>query len=319
MSDLHVVLGSAGAVGSLLVAELARAGRPVRAVQRRPAVGAAEPSGVELRVADVGDPAGAAEAVAGAAVVYVCVQPAYTRWTTEFVPLVRTIADAATRAGARLVMLDNLYGYGPVTGPMTEDLPLVATTRKGRARAAIATDLLARHARGDLAVTLGRASDFVGPTGVSIPNLLLLDRAATGRRGRWVGRLDQPHSVSHTVDVARSLAVLGGDERAYGRAWHLPVAPALTGGELVTLTHRLAGVAAGPGLVTPLQHRLAGLFVPDIREGNELMYEFTAPFVVDDADFRRTFGGSATPLEDAVATSLDARRHATHPHALQGA
>jgi hypothetical protein len=45
-------------------------------------------------------------------------------------------------------------------------------------------------------------------------------------------------------------------------------------------------------------NRLAGLFAPDIREGNELMYEFTEPFVVDDSAFRRAF-------PDASSTSLD--------------
>lgn len=305
MSELHVVLGAAGAVGSLLVAELRTGGSPVRAVHRRPLP---DPPGVERLVADVADPDGAAAAVAGATVVYVCVQPAYTRWVPEFPPLVRTIADAAARAGARLVMLDNLYGYGPVDGPMTEELPLVATTRKGRVRAAIAEDLLARHARGDLAVTLGRASDFVGPTGTSLPNLLALAPAAAGKRGRWLGRLDQPHSVSYTVDVAQHLAVLGREDRAYGRAWHLPVAPAVTGAEFVGLVHRSAGVDARPGLVTPLLNRLAGLVAPAVREGNELMYEFTAPFVVDDSAFRTTFGGTTTPLEQAVAASLEARR-----------
>lgn len=316
MSDLHVVLGAAGAVGSLLVTELRSTGTPVRAVHRRPL---AEQPGVENVLADVADPAGAAAAVAGAAVVYVCVQPAYTRWLPEFPPLVHTIADAATRAGARLVMLDNLYGYGPIDAPMTEDRPLVASTRKGRVRAAIAEDLLSRHVRGDLAVTLGRASDYVGPAGASIPNLLTLAPAATGKRGRWLGRLDQPHSLSYTADVARHLAVLGLDDRAYGRAWHLPVAPALTGAEFVTLTHRLAGVDARPGLVTPLMNRLLGLIVPDVREGNELMYEFTRPFVVDDAAFRQTFGGQATPLEDAVAASLDARRTSSTISTSKGA
>ena len=30
-----------------------------------------------------------------------------------------------------LATVSNLYGYGPVTGPMTEELPLAATGRKG--------------------------------------------------------------------------------------------------------------------------------------------------------------------------------------------
>jgi nucleoside-diphosphate-sugar epimerase len=192
---------------------------------------------------------------------------------------------------------------------MTEATPQAATTRKGRVRAAIAQDLLARHERGDLAVTVGRASDFVGPRGQSLPNVLALEPAARGKRGRWLGHLDRPHSLSHTPDVARFLAVLGTDDEAFGRVWHLPVSGSPTGREFVALVHRVAGVDAAPGLVTPLMNRLAGLFAADAREGDELMYEFTQPFVVDDSAFRAAFPHALpTSLEDAVETSLRARR-----------
>ncbi len=314
--EVHAVLGAAGTVGGELVLALNAIGVPVRAVQRR--AGPAPAPGVEHVVADVGTPNGAAAAVAGAAAVYVCVQPPYHRWPQQFPALVAAIADAAGRVGARLVLLDNLYGYGPVTGAMTEVTPLEATSRKGRTRAAIAQDLLARHARGEVSVVLGRASDFVGARGVSAPNKLVLEPVAAGRKARWLGRLDQPHAVSYVPDVARALAALGTAVAApgtaqdvTGRAWHLPISGTPTGGEFATLAHRLGGVHDEPGLVTPLMNRMAGVFSPTIREGNEMMYEFTAPFLVDDTAFRRAFPAvSSTPLEAAVAAALAARHRA---------
>jgi nucleoside-diphosphate-sugar epimerase len=306
MNDVHVVLGAAGATGEPLVARLVALGLPVRAVHRR---ALPERPGVENVVADVSTPQGARRALEGAATAYVVVQPAYTRWVQEFPGLVSVIADAAVRAGARLVFLDNLYGYGHVAGPIHEALPQTATTRKGKVRAAIAADLLARHARGDLAVAIGRASDYIGPRGASLPNNLTLQPVAGGRRGRWLGRLDVPHSLSYTADVAAHLAVLGTRDDAVGRAWHLPVLGSPTGREFVGLAHRVGGVDGAPRLVTPFMNRLAGLVVPVIREGDELMYEFTEPFVVDDSAFRAAFPGEAvTDLETAVAASLDGLR-----------
>jgi nucleoside-diphosphate-sugar epimerase len=309
MGPLHCVLGAAGAVGQELVPALLRRGVPVRAVHRRDLP---ERDGVQNVVADVATPEGAAHALEGVRTAYVCAQPPYTRWAQEFPALLATVADAATRAGARLVLLDNLYGYGPVDGPMTEQTPQAATSRKGRVRAAMAQDLLRRHAAGNLQVAIGRASDYVGPRGKSLPNVLTLEPVARGKRGRWVGRLDRPHSVNVTGDIARGLAVLGTREEALGRAWHLPVSGSPTGGSFVELAHRVGGVSAGPGLVTPLLNRLAGLFVPDVREGNELMYEFTEPFVVDDSAFRAAFpdepAATPTPLEAAVADAVEARR-----------
>ena len=169
---------------SCLVLLLVDQGLPVRAVHR----GALpDRPGVENVVADVSTPEGARRAIEGAEVAYAVVQPAYTRWVQEFPGLMSVIADAAARAGARVVFLDNLYGYGPVSGPIHEGLPQSATTRKGAVRAAVAADLLARHQRGNLAVTIGRASDYIGPRGTSLPNALVLDPVAKRRKGRSVG------------------------------------------------------------------------------------------------------------------------------------
>ena len=302
MSSFHTVLGAAGTIGQELVHALVDAGVPVRAVTRRAQAPRAE---VESVAADVATAGGARQAIEGSHTVYVCVQPAYTRWVQEFPPLVATIADAAAASGARLVMLDNLYGYGHATGSLTEQTPQDATSRKGRARAEIARDLLARSSRGELAVSIARASDFIGPRGLSLPNVLALQPIAAGKKGRWVGRLDQPHSVSLSTDVARFLSVLGTSDGAFGRAWHLPVSGSPTGREFLELAHRLGGVDARPGLVTPLMNRMAGLFNADVREGNGLMDHWTKPFVVADSAFRAAFPGhTATPLADAITASL---------------
>ena len=41
----------------------------------------------------------------------------YHRWAEEFPPLQRAVLGAARAAGAELVVLENLYMYGPTTGP----------------------------------------------------------------------------------------------------------------------------------------------------------------------------------------------------------
>jgi uncharacterized protein YbjT (DUF2867 family) len=64
------------------VRELATRGFPVRAVTRS---GTTEvPAGVERVAADVATPEGAERACAGAAVVYHCAQPDYTKWAKLF-------------------------------------------------------------------------------------------------------------------------------------------------------------------------------------------------------------------------------------------
>ncbi|MGI9538837.1 MAG: NAD(P)H-binding protein, partial [Miltoncostaeaceae bacterium] len=125
MSDLHVVLG-AGPVGQALVESLRADDLPVRVATRS----GTRVADAEVLRADISDPAGATRACAGAAVVYACVGLDYTGWPERWPPMMAGMLAGATVAGARLVFMDNLYMYGPVEGPMREEMPLTAYSRK---------------------------------------------------------------------------------------------------------------------------------------------------------------------------------------------
>ncbi len=47
-----------------------------------------------------------------------------------------------------------------------------------------------------------------------------------------------------------------------------------------------------------------GLFNGNVRELKEMLYEFEEPFVVDDSRFKATFGDIATPLPEAIDTTV---------------
>src|SRR5579864_2897803 len=153
---LHVVFGATGAIGSAVVTELLHAGRTVRAVSR----GGQAPDGAQGVAADASDRAQAARAAAGAAVIYHCASPPYTQWPKLFPALTGSILGAAESSGANLVFADNLYAYGPVDGPLREDMPAVASGRKGRTRVEMAAKLLSAHRDGQARVAIGRASDY---------------------------------------------------------------------------------------------------------------------------------------------------------------
>ena len=91
------------------------------------------------------------------------------------------IIEGAAAAGARLVFGDNLYAYGPVDGPLTEDLPYQAKGPNGLVRAQIAETLLGAHATGRIRATIGRASDFFGP---HAHQSTVGDRPCSGTQGR---------------------------------------------------------------------------------------------------------------------------------------
>jgi nucleoside-diphosphate-sugar epimerase len=313
--QLHVVLGATGGAGGALVRELAGGGHRVRAVSRKPT--ADLPEGVEQLAADAANPVQARTACEAATVVYHCVQPPYERWAAEFPSLTQSIADAAAAAGARLVYADNLYAYGPVDGPITEDLPAQPTTSKGRIRALMAERLLAAHRSGTLRVAIARSSDYYGPGGAnSVVGDILFGAAAAGKRARWLGRMDVSHSLNYLPDVARALIILGARPEAPGEVWHLPAAEPVTGRGFVEL---IAAALGGPVKVTAtsrLALRLAGLFDPRARESAEMLYQWERPFVLDASKFQRAFGPfEPTPHHQAVATTVAwFRERAGRPH-----
>ena len=314
-NDLHVVLGASGGAGNAIARALHDQGIPVRAVNRS---GVADlPEGITVVAADVTTPSGAAAAVEGAAVVYMAAQPPYHRWPQEFPSMLDTVIDAVANEGAKLVMVDNLYGYGPGAGAMAEDTPERATDTKGTVRRAMTETLLDAHRSGRVRVTIGRASDYFGPraenSGITA---LAIEPVADGKTIRWTGSLDAPHSAAYLPDIARAYVVLGTDDRADGAVWILPHAAPVTGREFLDLVNGALPQPLKTGLISTTMLRVASPFHRISKETLGILYQWTDPFVVDDSRFRETFGPfEVTPLDEAVRTSVDWYRTEAGAHA----
>jgi len=306
--DVHTIIG-AGQIGLPLARLLADAGYRVRLV-RRSAPGPEIP-GVTWLQGDITDPAFATRACQGATVVYNCANPPdYHRWDGVIQPLFGAIQAAATAAGARLVVLDNLYAYGPTGGvPLTEQTPERPTSVKGKLRKALTDELRAAHARGELSVSIGRASDYFGPrTPASVYGDRLLDALQAGRAVELFGPPELPRAWSYTHDVATGLAVLGTHPESAGRVWHLPVAASGSTQELLDAFAAELGVPLKTRRVPRWALRGVGMFVPALGAMVEMLYQWEEPFVVDDSAFCEAFGVSPTPLHQAVAETVAAWR-----------
>ncbi len=219
-------------------------------------------------------------------------------------------------AQALLVSLENLYGYGPTGGEaMTEDLPLAATTVKGRTRAAMSRELQDAADAGRVRIAIGRASDFFG-AGVTDSTLgeRVFANAVAGKRADFIGNPDLPHTYSYVPDIAAGLATLGTDERAVGGVWHLPGPETVTTREILELVASDIGHPVGVRSVPKLMLRALGIFTPILRELPELAYEFDQPFVLDTTKYQATFGTDTTPLATAIRATLSWYQTRNGPH-----
>lgn len=305
-----VVFGCNGPVGAELTCQLAALGATVRGVCRS---GRAEaPEGVGVFAGDASDASQVARLVAGAATAYCCIGVDYARYEL-WPPIVEGLLEGCARAGVPLVFADNLYCYGPVDGPLREDLPLTTFGRKPALRARIAERLLAAHAAGRTKVAIGRASDFYGPRVlVSALGERVFPAALAGKAAQVLGDPSRPHAYTYVPDFARALITLAEHDDAFGQAWHVPNAPVQPTRDVVEAVFRLAGTRPR---VSALPAWLVGLlrpFVPVMGELAELMFQWQRPYLVDHSKYARRFGDHATPLEQGLAATLDwYRRRAT--------
>lgn len=301
MTDVasHLVVG-AGPLGSAVARALLAAGHEVAVVSRS----TPPPTGVTWLRADATRDVGYAT---GAHVIYQCAQPPYHRWHQEFEPLQRAILAEAQRAGASLVIADNLYGYGTGGGAViTEATPIAPCSRKGELRVRMAAEALEAHRRGAVRVALTRPSTYIGGGYAPFERTVLRPLLA-GRTARFLGDVDQPHSFSFVPDAGRAMAVIGTSEHGWGRAWITPVLPTMTARELATSIWHASGregaaPVSGMGRATVAA---LGIAIPALRASFEMLYEFTAPHVVDASDAERAFGIRPTPL-DTVHRALAA-------------
>ena len=302
-SDLHVVIGASGQLGMAMVAALVARGLRVRAVGRSRAL--VVPAGVEVATGDIGDPDDAARLCRGAGVVYGCFGAPHVEWRRSFPRMTRGLLAGAASASARLVFADNLYAYGPQTGPLVETMPATDFGDKPRLRAELAALLLDAHRSGLARVVIGRASDFYGP---GVTNAMLgasvVRAAAAGERVFLPGDLDAPHTFTFLPDLADALAELGLADDTDGQVWHVPSAPAVSLREVIARIAELAGTRVRLVGLPRVGVRVAAWFDPAVRELLELGFQWDRPYLVSHDKFAARFGARPTPLDAGLRATV---------------
>jgi nucleoside-diphosphate-sugar epimerase len=302
----HVIVG-AGPVGSATATLLAERDEKVVLVTRS-GKGPDDPRITKV-AADAASADRLVELATGAAVLYNCANPQYHQWFTDWPPLAASLLTTAERTGAVLAVAAPLYGYGPVSGPMTESTPLAATHPKLRLRADMWRDALALHEAGRIRTTEVRGSDYIEANGL----LSFLGKPLlAGERAYSPSPLHVPHSYTSIHDVARTLVTAANDERAYGRAWLVPSVEPLT---VAQLTRRFAEVNGAPrAKVSAIPYPVlwaTGLFQPFVKELRTTRYQFTKPFVVDASLTEKTFGLRPRPLDESLRAAAELVRAGT--------
>jgi nucleoside-diphosphate-sugar epimerase len=297
-------------VGTAVIEILVAQGKPVRVVTRSGARKHLPPQ-VEMLRGDATDPANTRQVCQGATHVYSCTNPVdYHRWPEQFPPLQRGVLEGAAANHAKLIVMENLYMYGPHGGvPMTEDMPLNGRGSRSTTRVQMTEELFAAHRSGKVRVASVRASDLFGPhVTASLVGERLFGPLLAGKSAQVFANPNLPHSVSYIRDVGQALVTVGAHDAALGRAWHAPNAPTTTLREFARIIGEEAQVmpklSALPQSVTRAMLPLLGLTIPTLRGLSENLYIGYEPYIVDHSAYAAAFGDHATPLREALRATV---------------
>jgi nucleoside-diphosphate-sugar epimerase len=307
-----LVLGANGRFGRAAVDAFAAAGwRVLAQVRRAPAAplpAAARPLRLPLH-----DLPALAAAAAGSQVVVQALNPLYTRWGQEALPMARQGMDLAQRLDATFMLPGNVYNFGStMPALLAPDAPQRPDTSKGRIRVQMEAEMQQRATQGLRSVVL-RAGDFYGcGPGAWMDKVVLASLAR--RKLVYPGPLDVPHAWAYVPDLAKAfVAVAGRDDLPAFSALHF-AGHTLTGAQLLAATERaaagLGGVPAAGwrhGRLPWALLRAGGWVMPMWRALAEMEYLWRVPHALDGRALQARVGDlPSTPIDTALREVLQA-------------
>ena len=113
-----------------------------------------------------------------------------------------------------------------------------------------------------------------------------------------------PHTQTYIPDIGKGLVILGERDEALGQAWHLPSPETVSTRQFIEMVYEETGHPVKIQAMPKLMLKGSALFMPMMRELNEMLYEFEEPFIVDHSTFEQACGNHATPLREAIRTTI---------------
>jgi nucleoside-diphosphate-sugar epimerase len=209
MNRTVLILGSRGRLGAALVTAFAAAGWRVIAQIRASAKPPVQPglSHVTWLPVDMTDTAAFAQ-LGEVDVVVHALNPTYTRWASEAVPLLQLAIEVSLQYKATLMFPGNVYNFGAgMPALLHETTVQQPTSRKGAIRVDMEQRLKQASQTQGLRSIVVRAGDFLGCGTGSWFDLLVAKGAQRGRMG-YAGPTGIGTAWAYVPDLAQTFVLL---------------------------------------------------------------------------------------------------------------
>jgi len=296
----HTILGAGGPVSNALAHELENNNQTTHLVSRKPIQTKGNTTWAK---ADLTSYAEVRQAAKGSDIIYLCAGLIYdkTIWQQQWPLIMQNVINVAKENNSRLIFFDNVYMYGQVNGPMTENTPYNPCSAKGEVRAKIATQLMDEAKAGNIKASIARAADFYGSEQLkSFVDMMVLDKYAKKQKAQWIGKPELKHSFTYVPDAGKGMYLLGQQPESDNQIWHMPTATALSGRAFIELAAKVFNVEPKYSTINKLMMRLAGLFSKDIRSSVEMYYQYSNDYIFDSTKFELAFDFKPTDYETGL-------------------
>ncbi|MDB5155568.1 MAG: hypothetical protein JWR50_275 [Mucilaginibacter sp.] len=298
---MHTILGAGGPVATALTHELENNNETVRLVSRKP-ITPGKPT-TTWQKADLLNYSELQAATAGSTVIYLCAGLVYDKniWREQWPIIIQNVINVSKANKARLIFFDNVYMYGLVKGPMTEETPYNPVSEKGKVRAGVANTLMNEVKAGNIQASIARAADFYGTNSMNSSfDMMLLDKYAKKQTAQWLGDPNKLHNFSYIPDMGKAMYLLGQHPESDNQVWHLPTAPVMTGKQFIELAAGIYNTKPKYMHVGKLLLFILGLFNKTIMGAVEMYYQYNHDYIFDSSKFEKAFNFKPTSYADGM-------------------
>jgi len=236
-------------------------------------------------------------------VIYLCVGLVYDVkvWEQQWPVIMQNVINATKATKARLIFFDNVYMYGLVDGPMTEETPYKPISEKGKVRAKIADMLMNEVKAGNIKASILRAADFYGTDSLNSSfDMMLLDKYAKKQTAQWIGSTKVKHNYTYIPDTGKAMYLLGQTPESDNQIWHAPTAKPMLGIEFIELAASIYKVKPSYMRINKFMLWVFGLFNKLVAGVVEMYYQYDHDYNFNSDKFEKAFNFKPTSYKDGI-------------------
>lgn len=302
----HTILGAGGPVGKSLATALANLNKQVRLVSRQPLF---TNNGQYWLKADLSVEQDVIDALEGTEVAYLTIGLPYSTkiWREYWPRVMKNVTTACLHHGVRLVFFDNIYAVSPNhLNPITESSPLQPCSKKGEIRAEVIRILMEAVEKKGLMGLIARSADFLTlEENKGIIRPLLYDRMLKHQRAQWICNAHVIHNFSYLPDLGKGTALLGTTPDVMQQVWNLPTDPTpMTGVDWIRMMAEEMPTSEKYTTISAGMIKFLGVFIPNMRELVEMLYQYDRDYFFDSSKFNRYFNYIPASPREAIQEML---------------